>query len=85
MLSAVDELATNGLIHGTPPVTARVTAAGRGWLVDISDRSTDRRPQPALGREPARGGMGLHLVEALSASRGWCVVGDCKHVWAWCR
>lgn len=85
VLATIDELATNGLIHGVPPVTASVSAIGGGWLVDISDRDIDHPPRPAEGRDPARGGMGLHLVAALSASRGWCVVGGRKHVWAHCQ
>jgi anti-sigma regulatory factor (Ser/Thr protein kinase) len=79
---AVDELASNGLRHGLAPVTARIAETAHGWLIDISDRSIDHGPQPAVGRDRALGGMGLYLVAALTAGRGWSVVGKDKHVWA---
>lgn len=85
VLATVDELATNALIHGVPPVTASLAAADGGWLVDISDRDTDHPPRPAAGRDPSLSGTGLHLIAALSTSRGWCVVGGRKHVWACCH
>lgn len=85
LILVVDELASNGLRHGIAPVTARVVAMARGWLVIISDRGTDVGPEPAVGRDPARGGMGLHLVAELTSERGWSVADGHKHVWACCR
>ena len=82
MLLAVDELAANGLRHGTVPVTARIVRDQRGWLVDVSDGNTRHGPEPAVGRDPALGGMGLHLVAALSTGHGWAVEDGRKHVWA---
>ncbi len=82
MLLAVDELAANGLRHGTVPVTARIVGDRQGWLVDVSDGDTRHGPEPAVGRDPALGGMGLHLVAALSTGRGWVVADGRKHVWA---
>lgn len=51
----------------------------------MSDHDIDHHPRPAIGRDPALGGMGLHLVAELTDRRGWTVVGDRKHVWASCR
>ena len=82
ILLAVDELASNALRHGAEPVHARVVATADGWLIDISDGATEQRPLPALGRDPAQGGMGLHLIAALTTVRGWSVVAGRKHVWA---
>jgi hypothetical protein len=85
ILLAVDELASNGLRHGTAPVRARIVETTRGWLIDISDRATGCAPEPATDRDPALGGMGLHIVATLTALRGWTVAADRKHVWAYLR
>jgi anti-sigma regulatory factor (Ser/Thr protein kinase) len=82
ILLAVEELASNGLRHGADPVHVRVVITAVGWLIDISDGATEQGPQPAVGRDPALGGMGLHLIAELSAGRGWAVAAGRKHVWA---
>jgi anti-sigma regulatory factor (Ser/Thr protein kinase) len=82
ILLAVDELASNALRHGAEPVHARVMATADGWQIDISDGATDQGPHTAIGRDPALGGMGLHLVAELSTGHGWAVIAGRKHVWA---
>src|SRR3954454_19086933 len=82
LLLIVEELASNGLRHGRPPVRVRLTADPTGWLLDVSDAAADRPPAPARDRDPATGGLGLHLVARLSAAHGWMVHGERKHVWA---
>ncbi|WP_245753662.1 ATP-binding protein [Geodermatophilus ruber] len=77
-----EELTSNAVRHGRAPVCVEVTAVPGGWLIDVSDAATDRPPTPAIGRDPAHGGLGLHLTAALCADHGWTVVGDRKHVWA---
>ena len=57
-LLAVEELASNGLRHGRAPVRARVVAATQGLLIEVSDSKPERAPEPALGRDPALGGLG---------------------------
>ncbi|TQN44110.1 hypothetical protein FHU33_3596 [Blastococcus colisei] len=84
-LLAFEELASNGLRHGGRPVRARVTATGDGWLIDVSDSLTERPPQPAIGRDPAQGGLGLLLTARLTSAHGWHVTAGRKHVWACCR
>jgi anti-sigma regulatory factor (Ser/Thr protein kinase) len=82
LLLMFEELASNGLRHGGTPIRVRVTATDDGWLVDVSDARPDAPPVPAVERDPAQGGLGLHLVARLSARYGWAVVGSRKHVWA---
>ncbi|WP_138732197.1 ATP-binding protein [Modestobacter excelsi] len=82
LLLVFEELASNGLRHSGAPVEVRVDGCDRGWLVDVSDACPEQPPVPALDRDPALGGLGLHLVARLSAAFGWAVDGDRKHVWA---
>jgi two-component sensor histidine kinase len=82
LLLAFEELASNGLRHGRPPVTATVSATPTGWLIDVSDADATRCPMPAVDRDPAYGGLGLHLVRGLSTTHGWSVRSGRKHVWA---
>lgn len=82
LLLAYEELASNGLRHGRAPVTATVCATSTGWLIDVSDADATRSPTPAIDRDPAEGGLGLHLIVALSSTHGWSVQGGRKHVWA---
>jgi anti-sigma regulatory factor (Ser/Thr protein kinase) len=82
LLLAYEELASNGLRHGRAPVTATVAATPTGWLIDVSDADATRSPAPPIDRDPAEGGLGLHLVVALSSTHGWSVHAGRKHVWA---
>ena len=82
LVLAFDELASNALRHGESPVVATVVAGSGGWLLDVSDRDPDTMPAPAIGRDPAKGGLGLHMVARLSVAHGWYVDDSCKHVWA---
>ncbi|MGK5110681.1 MULTISPECIES: ATP-binding protein [unclassified Geodermatophilus] len=83
LLLVFEELVSNGLRHGRPPVRVAVTAVGTGWLLEVSDAAVDRLPTPAIGRDAAAGGLGLHLVARLCAGHGWTVREGRKHVW--CR
>ena len=82
LVLAFDELASNALRHGESPVVATVIAGSGGWLLDVSDRARGTMPAPAIGRDPAKGGLGLHMVARLSVAHGWYVDGGAKHVWA---
>jgi anti-sigma regulatory factor (Ser/Thr protein kinase) len=82
LLLAYEELASNGFRHGHPPVRAAVTAAGDGWLIDVTDAAVDTPPVPAIGRDPALGGLGLVLIARLCGAYGWSVTAGRKHVWA---
>jgi hypothetical protein len=82
LILAFDELASNALRHGASPVVATVVAGSGGWLLDVSDRAPHVMPEPAVDRDPAQGGLGLHLVARMSVAHGWYVDGGAKHVWA---
>jgi hypothetical protein len=83
LLLVFEELASNGLRHGGGRVHAAVTGTGSGWLVEVSDGAGDTGPVPAVDRDAALGGMGLHLVAQLSSAHGWTAEDDGrKVVWA---
>jgi anti-sigma regulatory factor (Ser/Thr protein kinase) len=82
LVLAFDELASNALRHGERPVVATVVAGSGGWLLDVSDRAPQTMPAPAVGRDPAQGGLGLHIVARMAVAHGWYVDAECKHVWA---
>ena len=82
LLLVFEELASNALRHGGGDVRALVVAGPEGWLLDLSDEAPDKPPVPAVDRDPALGGMGLHLVTQLSTTYGWEERPGRKHVWA---
>ena len=82
LLLVFEELVSNALRHGRPPVEVTVTVAGGGWLLEVCDGAPDRPPVPAVDRDAAQGGMGLKLVARLCEDHGWTLLGDRKLVWA---
>ena len=82
LLLAYEELASNAIRHGRLPVYVMVTTMDNGWLVDVVDGATERAPEPAIDRDPAQGGLGLHLVARLCTTHGWWTESNRKHVWA---
>ena len=81
LLLVFEELGSNGLRHGHPPVQITVAATATGWMLDVTDAATDRPPAPAADRDPACGGMGLYISARLCAEHGWNVRDGRKHVW----
>lgn len=81
LLLVFEELTSNGLRHGDPPVRVSVCGMAGGWLLQVSDAAVDRPPNPPLARDPADGGLGLHLVAALCRAHGWDVHEGRKVVW----
>ena len=82
LLLVFEELASNALRHGGGDVRALIVASRGSWLLDLSDEAPERPPVPAVDRDPALGGMGLHLVAQLSTDFGWEQRPGRKHVWA---
>lgn len=82
MVLIADELTSNALRHGGPPVATALSRLEDQWLVCVSDSSTDAPPEPAQGRDPGLGGFGLYLVADLSAAHGWSRHRGAKSVWA---
>ncbi|RBY79013.1 ATP-binding protein [Blastococcus sp. TF02A-26] len=82
LVLVVDELASNGLRHGGPPVSVTVAPTACGLFLDIVDDDPIHGPAPVTDRDPALGGMGLSMVAQVTTTRGWTTAGDRKHVWA---
>lgn len=82
LLLAVEELGSNALRHGRPPVRMTIAATGTGWVLVVSDAGVDRPPAPAIGRDAAQGGLGLYLIARIAQAHGWHADLDRKHVWA---
>ncbi len=83
LILALDEMASNALRHGGGGgVRALLRSTAEAWLVDVTDCAYTRPPSPAVGRDPAEGGLGLYLIAELATAHGWYAEDGCKHVWA---
>ena len=76
-----DELLSNGLRHGHPPVVAEIRRTDQAWVFEVSDRAVEAAPAADLKRDRAHGGMGLILVAGLAKAYGWSAHGNRKSVW----
>ena len=76
-----DELLSNGLRHGYPPVVAELRATEQEWVLEVSDQAAEVAPEPDLERDRAQGGMGLLLIAGLASAYGWFGRGSRKSVW----
>ncbi|SDY18760.1 Histidine kinase-like ATPase domain-containing protein [Modestobacter sp. DSM 44400] len=79
---AFDEMASNALRHGGGGVTAQVKRTDRAWLVEVCDQASAQPPQPAVGRDPSLGGLGLYLIAEMADAHGWHSDDAAKSVWA---
>jgi anti-sigma regulatory factor (Ser/Thr protein kinase) len=79
---AFDEMASNALRHGGGGVRARVQQTPDAWLVEVRDSAAQRPPQPAVGRDPSQGGLGLYLIAEMADDHGWHLTEGQKSVWA---
>ncbi|MBD5785445.1 ATP-binding protein [Cellulosimicrobium terreum] len=83
LVLVASELATNGLRHGTPPVSVRLLRDGPDIVVDVVDHSPDAAPRIAAQRAPGAGGFGLVLARRAARDVGWFRTSAReKHVWA---
>jgi anti-sigma regulatory factor (Ser/Thr protein kinase) len=79
---AFDEMASNALRHGGGGVRARVQQTPDAWLIEVRDSAPQTPPQPAVGRDPSQGGLGLYLIAEMADDHGWHLTGGQKSVWA---
>ena len=79
---AFDEMASNALRHGGGNVRARVQTTATGWLIEVRDGAATRPPEPAVGRDPSQGGLGLYLIAEMADQHGWHLADGEKAVWA---
>ncbi|HEV7871770.1 MAG TPA: ATP-binding protein [Modestobacter sp.] len=79
---AFDEMASNALRHGGGGVRARVQQTADSWLIEVRDSAAQRPPQPAVGRDPSQGGLGLYLIAEMANDHGWHLTDGQKSVWA---
>jgi anti-sigma regulatory factor (Ser/Thr protein kinase) len=79
---AFDEMASNALRHGGGGVRARVQRTPDAWLIEVRDSAPDTPPQPAVGRDPSQGGLGLYLIAEMANAHGWHLDDGQKSVWA---
>ena len=79
---AFDEMASNALRHGGGGVRARVQQTADAWLIEVRDSAPHRPPQPAVGRDPSLGGLGLYLIAEMANDHGWHLTDGQKSVWA---
>ena len=82
VVTVLDELATNALRHGAPPASVELCEHPEGWLVVARDADPGHAPVPAVDRPPELGGMGLHMVVALTRRHGIATGSRSKSVWA---
>lgn len=82
LLLAFEELGSNALRHGHPPVRVTVTTVAGAWLLEVRDAAADRPPTPAVDRDAAEGGLGLFLVARICGEHGWTVEAGHKVAWA---
>jgi anti-sigma regulatory factor (Ser/Thr protein kinase) len=79
---AFDEMASNALRHGGGGVRARVQQTPDAWLIEVRDSAPHSPPQPAVGRDPSQGGLGLYLIAEMANDHGWHLADGQKSVWA---
>jgi hypothetical protein len=82
LLLVFEEVGSNALRHGGGPVGITITRSDVHWLVEVSDAGAAVAPAPAVGRDPAQGGLGLYVVARVCGDHGWFIEGDRKTVWA---
>lgn len=83
LVLALDEMASNALRHGGGShVSATLRLTDEAFLIEVTDAAAASPPEPAVGRDPSEGGLGLYLIAELATAHGWYVREQAKVVWA---
>jgi anti-sigma regulatory factor (Ser/Thr protein kinase) len=83
LVLALDEMASNALRHGGgSQVCATLRLTDEAYLIEVTDAAAASPPEPAVGRDPSEGGLGLYLIAELATAHGWYVTDQAKVVWA---
>ncbi|MCW2607418.1 MAG: histidine kinase [Frankiales bacterium] len=80
VLLLLSELVTNGLVHGKPPVTARLRLTRRSLVVEVHDAAGSLPRRRSASTEDEHG-RGLQLVSVLAERWGTRPTTDGKAVW----
>lgn len=75
---AVDELVTNAVIHGEPPIDLTITKVDHAIRGEVTDHSL---VPPTVKSADEYGGFGLRIVDASTNRWGYVAVPDGKTVW----
>jgi anti-sigma regulatory factor (Ser/Thr protein kinase) len=78
----VSELVTNAVLHARTAFVLTVRVA-EGAVIEVSDEAPTRLPRRIERDDNRPGGMGLHLVDAMSAE--WGVERDPERKVVWAR
>jgi anti-sigma regulatory factor (Ser/Thr protein kinase) len=78
----VSELVTNAVLHAGTAFVLTIRVA-EGALIEVSDEAPTRLPRRLERDDNRPGGMGLHLVDAMSAE--WGVERDPERKVVWAR
>lgn len=84
LLLAADEMTSNAIRHGNPPVAVGLAAVERPdhYLLTVTDQAPSTAPAPDPGRDPVDGGLGLFIIATYAVEHGWWPEGGTKTVWA---
>ncbi|AEV84319.1 anti-sigma regulatory factor [Actinoplanes sp. SE50] len=82
LVIVVTELTSNALRHGQPPTIVMLFRSDGQVIVDVVDHDENSVPAVDRHRAPARGGLGLQVVQRLAVAVGWYAADRVKHVWA---
>ncbi|MET0920510.1 MAG: ATP-binding protein [Acidimicrobiia bacterium] len=74
------ELATNALLHGSPPMQLRIALSERLLRVEVHDASRVA-PAPRTAGSSDANGRGLAIIEAMASRWGTDVTDGGKSVW----
>lgn len=82
LIIVTNELASNALTYGQPPLQVRASATHTAISIYVTQGRLDSRPLPQIASAPGSRGRGLLLVDALSRDWGWAANDKEVAVWA---